>query len=326
MTSKIRDGSQTPRYRLLDGLAVWVFTLSVFLFRWIPFRTLTYVSKILAIVTFIAHKKYRERVINNLSFAFGKEMGRREIRSLAKEVFRHFCLTPLETIYLAANGIPLERFILKMRVEGKEHLESALARGKGVIALGAHFGAFTLLGTRLAVEGYPVSLIIKVGRFPKLWRKLARYQRVVGQQIIPQKPISVSIKRSLNSLRRNEVLYIVADERQRAGAVSVPFLGRIAYAPPGPAIFSLKTGAAILPMFVVREDEVKRTLVIKAPLQVERTGDEKRDIEGLVYQFTKAIEEVIRQYPNQWAWLNRRWDPPHNRSGMPRHSSIPPAF
>ena len=302
--------SQNLKYSLSDNLATGIFVFSCILFQWVPLKGVVLISKILGFLTFYLYKKYRERVIGNLSLAFGNEKDSKEIRRLAKEIFYHFTLTPLETLYLAANGIPFDRFLLNIRIEGKGHLDAALARGKGVIALGAHLGSFTLLGTRLAIEGYPFNLIVNVGRFRKLWGRLAYYQAIVGQQTIPLKPVSASIKKSLNCLHRNEILYIVADEQQRRGGLPVPFFGQVAYTPPGPAIFSLKTGAPILPMFVLRDDELNRTLVIKSPLQFERTKDEKRDIEQLTYQFTKTIEETVRQYPGQWAWLNRRWKVP----------------
>jgi KDO2-lipid IV(A) lauroyltransferase len=307
---------KTFKYQFSDLLVTGFFDLCVIILRGLPLRGLILISKIMGSLTFYSIKKYRERVIGNLSIAFGREKDLKEIKKLAKEVFFHFTLTPLETVYAVANGLPLDRFILKIRIEGREHLDAALAQGKGVIALGAHFGSFTLLGTRLAVEGYPFNLVVKIGHFQKLWGRLAFYQGIVGQKLFSLKPATASIKKSLNCLRRNEILYIVADEQQRRGGLPVPFFGQIAYTPPGPAIFSLKTGAPILPMFVLREDEYKRTLVIGNRVEIERTSDEKKDIETLTAKFTKAIEEMVRQYPNQWAWLNRRWK-------LPREASLP---
>ena len=301
---------KTFKYRVADHLATGIFECSVLIFRGLSVRVLVFISRVLGTLTFYFYKRYRERILVNLSLAFGREKNFREIKQLAKEVFFHFVLTPLETIYLAANGIPFDRFVLKIRIEGKERLEAALARGHGVIALGAHFGSFTLLGTRLAVEGYPFNLIINVGNFPKVWEKLAFHQGIIGQKTIPIKPTTASIKKSLNCLHRNEILYVVADEQQRRGGLPILFFGQIAYTPPGPAIFSLKTGASILPMFVLREDNFKRTLTIGNPIEIERTSDEKKDIETLTAKFTKALEEMVRQYPNQWAWLNRRWKLP----------------
>ena len=301
------------KYRFVDHLLTDILECSVFIFRGLSLRALVSISKAMGTLTFYLHKRFRKRVINNLSLAFGSEKNLQEIKALAKEVFFHFVLTPLETIYLAANGIPFDRFVLKIEIEGKERLEAALARGHGVIALGAHFGSFTLLGTRLAVEGYPFNLVINVGNFPKVWKKLAFYQGIVGQKTIPLKPATASIKKSLSCLHRNEILYIVADEQQRRGGLPILFFGQIAYTPPGPAIFSLKTGASILPMFVLRQDNFKRTLTIGNPIEIERTSDEKKDIETLTVKSTKAIEEMIRQYPNQWAWLNRRWKLPRQK-------------
>ena len=301
------------RYWLTDFFAIGFLTFSILIFRVLPPKTLIFMAKIIGTTAFHFLKKYRERVIGNLSVAFGAEKDLNEIKKLARNVFFHFTLTPLETIYLIA--VPFGRFILNIKIRGKEYLDAALAQGNGVIALGAHLGSFTLLGTRLAAEGYPFNVIINEGNFPKFMKSLITYQRRVGQKFFPPKPATTSVKKSLNCLHRNEILYLIADEQQRRGGLPVPFFGQIAYTPPGPAFFSFKTGAIILPMFVLREDETKRTLVIGNPIEIERTGDEKKDIERLTAKFTKVIEETIRQYPNQWAWLNRRWKLSRPREG-----------
>ena len=301
------------RYWLTDFFAIGFLTFSILIFRVLPPKTLIFMAKIIGTTAFHFLKKYRERVIGNLSVAFGAEKDLNEIKKLARNVFFHFTLTPLETIYLIA--VPFGRFILNIKIRGKEYLDAALAQGNGVIALGAHLGSFTLLGTRLAAEGYPFNVIINEGNFPKFMKSLITYQRRVDQKFFPPKPATASVKKSLNCLHRNEILYLIGDEQQRRGGLPVPFFDQIAYTPPGPAIFSLKTGAPILPMFVLREDETKRTLVIGNPIEIERTGDEKKDIERLTAKFTKVIEETIRQYPHQWAWLNRRWKLSRPREG-----------
>lgn len=291
-----------------DILLSLLLTFSAIIFRHLSPEALISISKVLGKTAHILLKKYRKRVIQNLSSAFGSEKDPDEIVKLAREVFFHFTLTSLETVFVYAN--PLERFLLKIEIKGKEYLDLALTQGKGVIALGAHLGPFTLPGTRLSAEGYPFNLIINEGSFPRLWKKLKAFQQRLGQNPIPLKPVTASLKKSLNCLHRNEILYLIADEQQRRGGVPVPFFGQIAFTPPGPAILSLKTGAPILPMFILREDGIQRTLVIGHPVEIERTFDIEKDVQALTAQFTRAIEEVVRQYPDQWAWLNRRWKLP----------------
>jgi KDO2-lipid IV(A) lauroyltransferase len=295
------------RYGFGDFLLNGLLTFFLPIFRRLSPKGLAFIAKIMGAATFHLVRKYRERVISNLSVAFGNEKNTDEIKTLAREVFFHFILTPLESVYLIANAFPFDRFILKIKIKGKEHLEMALAKGKGVIALGGHLGGFTLLGTRLAVEGYPVNIMINQESFPKLWERLNAYQGIVGQKIFSPKPITTSIKKSLNCLRRNEILYLVADEQQRRRGIPVPFFGQKAFTPSGPALFSLKTGAPILPMFVLRENRIRWTLVIGHPIEIDRTSDEKKNIETLTAKFTKVIEDSIRQTPTQWTWLNRRW-------------------
>jgi KDO2-lipid IV(A) lauroyltransferase len=296
------------RYGLGDLVAYSLFLFFIPIFRSFPPKALIPISRIMGAITFYLFRKYRERVIGNLLIAFGREKDLSEIKIVASEVFFHFTLTTLETIYLMAA--PFDRFLMEIQIEGREYLDASLAKGNGVIALGAHLGSFTLLGTRLALEGYPFNVVIKEGNFPKLLKRLAVYQDTVRQRFFPPKPSTTSVKKSLNCLHRNEILYLIADEQQRRRGLPVIFFGQKAFTPSGPAILSLKTGAPILPMFVLRENGIKRTLLIGSPIEIERTSDEQRDILRLTAKFTNVIEEMVRQYPSQWAWLNRRWKQP----------------
>jgi len=306
-----RAFSKKIKYWFLDYSGNLLLAFSVLIFRFLPPKTLVFIARISGTAAYYLIKKYRDRVLSNLFLAFDGEKDPEERTKLAKEVFFNFTLMPLETIYTAA--VPFGQFIQGIEITGREYLDAALAKGKGVIALGSHLGAFTILGTRLAMEGYPFNIIINVENFPKIWRRLEYYQRRLGQKAFPPKPIAASLKKSLNCLRRNEILYLIADEQQIIGGLPVPFFGKTAYTPPGPAMFSLKTGAPILPMFVVREKGIPQTLFIGSPIEMELTSDQKKDTEMLTAKFTKAIEDSIRQYPSQWPWLNRRWKLPYQK-------------
>ncbi|MBM4341396.1 MAG: hypothetical protein FJ110_17865 [Deltaproteobacteria bacterium] len=298
---------------LVGDVLINGFTISIFfLFRFVPHGMVIVLAKFLAATLFALHKKYKTRVIQNLTFAFGKEKDSNEIARLVREIFLNLALTPFESVYFYVN--PFEEYLLKIEISGEEYLKSALSQGKGVIALGIHLGLFTLVGARLSLSGYRFNLIYNEGNYPKLWKTLGDRQRRLGQNPFPLKPTTSSLKKSLNCLRRNEILYLIADEQQRRGGVPTPFFGQVAFTPVGPAMLSLKTDAPILPMFILREGNNSRRLMIGPPITIEKTSDLEKDIETLSVKFTKVIEDTVRQYPGQWSWLNRRWKTPKNYS------------
>ncbi len=293
---------------LLNGLLT---LMGILLFPLKP-KHLTALSNVLGIFSFHLLKKYRKRVLHNLALAFGPERDSKDRMNLVREIFIQFALTPFETVY--AYSHPFDSFLRKIKIQGKEYLDRALSKGDGVIAVGAHLGSFTLIGARLSLEGYRLNLIINEGNYPGLWRRLGKYQKRMGQNPFPLKPLSTSLKKSLNALHRNEILYLIADEQQRDHGIPVPFFNRVAYTPTGPALLSLKTGAPILPMFILRRERIPHTLFIGPPVKIESSGDMKKDIERLTIAFTKVIEERIKEVPTQWSWLNRRWKHPPQTS------------
>lgn len=277
--------------------------IAVSLFPLTP-KTLTSLSKVLGTLSFFLLRKYRQRVLKNLSLAFGEEDLKKRIK-MAKEIFIQLTLTPLETVYAYSHSF--NKFLKKIEIQGKEYIDQALAQGKGVIALGAHLGSFTLVGARLYLEGYRFNLIINEENFPRFWGRLRKFQKRMGQHPFPLKPLSTSLKKCLNALHRNEILYLIADEYQRSGGIPVPFFNHNTLTPSGPALLSLKTGAPILPMFILREKGIPHKLIISPPIELERSSEIEKDIERLTAAFTQSIEERIRQVPTQWAWLNHRW-------------------
>lgn len=293
---------------LLNGLLI---LMGILLFPLKP-KHLALLSNGLGIFSFHLLRKYRKRVLHHLTLVFGPGKDSKKRMNLVREIFIQFALTPLETVY--AYSHPFDQFLRKIEIQGKEYLDQALSQGKGVIALGAHLGSFTLIGARLSLEGYRVNLIINEGNYPGLWRRLGKYQKRMGQNPFPLKPLSTSLKKSLNALHRNEILYLIADEQQRDHGIPVRFFNHIAYSPIGPALLSLKTEAPILPMFILRRERAPHTLFIGPPVETERTGKMEKDLEKLTIAFTKVIEEKIKEVPAQWPWLNRRWKLPPQMS------------
>ena len=111
----------------------------------------------------------------------------------------------------------------------------------------------------------------------------------------------------LNCLRKNEIICFIADENKRRGGVEVDFFGHNTPTAVGPAVLSLRTGAALVPLFIVRQKDNTHKIIIEPALECNLSGNKSEDIHTLTSAFTKRIEFYIREYPDQWLWTNRRW-------------------
>jgi len=268
---------------------------------WIPRRPVLLFTSAASRLTFLVLWKYRRRMEENLSMAMGGEFRTRERRdAVVWRAWRNFAQGVYETTCAVYDS--KEDICAAVAVEGEEHLRRALERGRGVIALSAHLGNFTMIGTRLAAAGYPFSVVVKQPKDERFARLIDRYRAMVGIQTISAKPRREAARQILKALRRNEVILLIADEF-KSGGVEVEFLGRTAPAPRGPATLALRTGAAVLPTFVTRDHEDRLTLRIGEEVRLVKTGDLQKDVAANASLFAGHLEAMVRRYPDQWNWL-----------------------
>jgi KDO2-lipid IV(A) lauroyltransferase len=190
---------------------------------------------------------------------------------------------------------------------GWAHLKEAMARGKGVIAIGAHLGNFFLVGTRLALEGYPIHELVNQPNNESLRELLVQYRLKSGKKTIHARPRRQAFAELLGVLRQNELAVVIADEHRGGRGIRVPFFGRAVLARRGPATLALRTRAALLPVYVVRDASGRRTMVIEPEIEVLRSGDISADIIENTLRITQWLEKVVRSYPDQWIWKNIHW-------------------
>lgn len=246
----------------------------------------------------------RQIVFNNLNRAFGKEKDPHEIRAIAREAYRNIAKNICEL--LRVFKFSQEEINKMFTIQGREYLDAALARGKGAIGLSAHLGNFPLMGAKLVQEGYSCASFIygaSEARVVKLFFDIGRH---LGISLIPASPSHASVPKSLKWLRENKLLSIQAD-RDTPQGVFVDFFGYPAATPIGPVVLAKRTGATVLPMFVVREMNNRHRIIFGPPVELEITGNEKKDILVNSAKFTKIIESYVRKYPEQWLWTYRRW-------------------
>ena len=291
------------------------------LFPHLPPRLLEAVVDCSARATFVLLRKHRKRMEETLLTVTGAEIGDANNRNrLLRRAWRNFGRSGYETARALFSS--REQIRSMVQLEGEEHLRQALEKGKGVIALSAHLGNFTMIGPRLAAEGHSFNALVKQPRDRRFAQMNDEYRMKVGVKTISAKPRRRSVQQMLRALRRNEIVLVVSDEF-KGGGVEVEFLGRTAPAPRGPITLALRTGAPILPMFVTRDDQDRLTLSISPEVELIKTRDRKTAIAVNVATISRVLDAMVRRYPDQWSWLGFRENGTPEEESSSFETSVP---
>ncbi|MDE0088064.1 MAG: lysophospholipid acyltransferase family protein [Candidatus Poribacteria bacterium] len=238
-----------------------------------------------------------EHIRQSLDIANG-----RRVKTIAKKCFENLGKTVVE--FMQFPRINPKQIQRSVSFEGIQHVENALAQGKGAIILTGHFGNWELLAASISATVAPLSPIVRELRSPRLNALVSRYREKAGYTTIDR---DTGVRQALRCLKRNELLGIVADVDTTVNGVFVDFFGRPAYTPYSPVAFALKTGAAILPSFIIRQSDGTHRAIIEPPLVLKRCDEKEKELVFNTQKFTKIIESYIRKYPEQWIWMHKRW-------------------
>ena len=268
----------------------------------LPRKVALNLGVLLARLLFLFSRGEREKALGNLSAAFGFEKSPSDILRICRHCFENLGKGLMEVIqFPRLTSENLDRLVT---FEGRENIDNALKKGRGVIILTAHFGNWELLGASLALSGYGVSFIVRPVRSTRLEALVNKNRESMGIECIPR---GASMKRGLRRLKNKGLLGILSDIDTKVDGVFVDFFGRPAFTPRGPVSIALRTGAALIPAFIVRQKDDTHKVAVEKALELELTGDQEEDIRLNTARFTGIIESYIRKYPEQWIWIHRRW-------------------
>lgn len=246
-------------------------------------------------------RRLAHRQIEEAGLARGKEA-----RRLTRQTFETIGMSVTEFFNaLAWSDEDLRR---KVRIEGLENLRSAQKPGKGVIIAAAHMGNWELMPWAYGAHtGQSVAALMAQQGNSALNRWLADRRERRGSRLIPVTEAGVGL---IRHLKRGGLLAILADQDStRSRGIFVPFFGRPAYTPAGPAQLARLTGASILPVTIARDgaDPQHHTIHVDPPLWADPDQPETEDAARLTAAFTAAFETRIRLAPAQWVWIHDRW-------------------
>ena len=277
----------------------------LFLTNCLPERfTFTLTEKLAALFMF-SSRRYRRRIRKNLQIALGSSCDDRQVQNLTSQVTKNLGYIFAET--LLSSTKKKDTIFDKIRVQGTENLDNALSCGKGIMAVSAHLGNFSLISATMIRRGYPFTMLVKESKYQGIARAAREMQKRQGGQFVYIDPWSKALRQIMSSLRNNEIVCLLADENKKHSETVVDFFGHPAPTAIGPAMFSLRTGALIVPIFIVRHADLSHTIFIEPHLTPVLNGNISEDIVTITTAYTKVIEDYVRKYPDQWFWINRRW-------------------
>jgi KDO2-lipid IV(A) lauroyltransferase len=247
--------------------------------------------------------KTREQIIFHLGLAYSEELSLREILALSKETF--MMLGKNAGDVLRAKRVKTLDDLSKFLVTyGIENFEAATAKGKGVIFLTCHLGAFDLQITNMALRGLKPNIIGTPLKDERLNDLLFNYRNAYGAVAVERGKETL---RLIKALKTAGSIAILIDQDTKVKSRFVDFFGMKAATPVGATILAMKTGAAVVPTYIYLGDDNKQHMYILPEIPLEISGDEERDLVVNTQNFTRFIEEQIRAHPAQWVWMHERW-------------------
>lgn len=226
-----------------------------------------------------------------------------QVTETARCSYAHLGRTSVEAALLPTLG---ERGVLRLveRVDGWEHLESALARGRGALGAAAHHGNWELLGAFLAARDVKVEVAVR-GMGNRLFGDYINANRNRLGMIVMRD--SEAVRRTARAIRDGRFVAFLSDQGVLGLASSfVPFFGRPAKTPRGFAVFALRLDVPVCFIDALRLPSGKFRIIIE-PVEAERTGDREKDVDALVVRYSEILEKWVREYPAQYFWQHRRW-------------------
>jgi KDO2-lipid IV(A) lauroyltransferase len=253
----------------------------------------------LADLNFYLNARSRRAVIANLRHALGESFSERELTGIARRSFRNFAWLIVD--FLRFPRLSAEGMDSMVDIDGLRSVQEEFRTGKGVIFLAAHLGNWELGGAILAMKGFPLSVVAMPHENGRIDRFFARRRADKGIAAVSTEHATSEL---LESLRRKECVAILADRNILGRGVEAEFFGEAALMPYGHVILSLRTGAPIVPGFVIRKGRGRFKTYVEEPI---RPGKGPDAFQELMARCLSVMEEYVRRYPDQWFVFEPIW-------------------
>lgn len=287
----------------------YLFRLAAQILPWIPRRLAYTLAKVLGLIAWLVARKARRQATKNILHVLGTQVqetraGRRRLRRIVQGMFVHTMRNYLELFML--QSLSSEQILRNISIKGWEHLQAALAQGKGVIIFVAHQGPFDYIVQYMGIKGYDITIPVEHLEDQRILNLMLDLRRSHGVHYLPLTG-SASMRTILQKLRDNTIVLIASDRAIEGKSVVADFFGAPARLPIGPIKLAQRTGAALLVGVNCYRTPQGLATGEWSPLSVELTGEQQTDTDRLMRALLENFENSIRMYPEQWVAFAPIW-------------------
>ncbi len=270
----------------------------IFIFNKLPLKVSLSLGRWLGGAGYYLLLKKRAVVYANLKTVFCREKSPQQLQSLTRLVFVNLTQSFVELFCMAKmKEVGFSQFV---ELKGREHVDQAIAKGKGVIFLAIHSGNWELASVLNSLTGYPYNVVAhEQPKMPQLALFLNECRQLLGAKVIS---VGIATKGIINVLKRNETVGLLLDQGGQQG-VRVSFLGKTASMSSGAIRLALKYDCVLCPTWFVRKVDGTHSLEFFKAVDLTTTGDLKRDIRNNVQLVTRHFENLLMEHPQEYLWF-----------------------
>jgi len=301
--------SDAKKIMLINFFVYFTFRSFLLVIYFLPFRLVAFIGTLFGRAYYLFDRARHKFINANISIVFGRKLDYKKREILGRESCEHLAMYIFDLLKLN-KIITLENYHKYIEITGSSHLMKSIKRGKGTIAIIGHFGNFYLFRYLSYLSIPPMAAVIRELDNPYMERLLSSTFNRLG--VIIERPDG-AIHTMHHLLLKNGIAVTLADQKAggnpRVGrhGIVVDFFGIPSQTHITAPLLARRTGASIVPLFVIRKGPGRYRIEINEALKLVRTSDEASDLKKNTRKINQIFEDYIMKYPQHWFWLHRRW-------------------
>lgn len=267
----------------------------------IPYRIVINIAKIIGFISYFLVPQMRTISLINLKQAF-PEKTYKERKRIARRSIENMVMTFAE--FIRSSRMSDKAILKRIKVEGIEKFDEALKTKKGIITITGHIGNWEYIAFYFGIKKYNPHVLVRPLDNPKLDKYLEAWRAKRGSVCVDRRG---DLRIIFKALKENCPVAFLCDQNFIEG-VYVNFFGYPAATPSGPIAMAVKTGAPVIIMYDIPDRKGRHKIVISDVFEIEKKETKEETITHNTQRYTKALEDIIRKYPENWLWVHPRWN------------------